>query len=367
MKNSQTKQSIIFVSSDSSKSGVPVHLYHLINGLKKDYLIRLICPQGWLADEFEDSEVSVFPIDVNLRSYFRIRDVYKFSPKNTIIHIHGVKAGLVGRIAARGLEKKVIYSEHNWTKDYSLKQRFRERFQIKSLRFLSEITDRIICVSNAVKDFYLAQDISKESKLTVIYNGVNFYNWEPLNKNNIFNFSVIGTLDFRKGIDILIRALKLVVNDEDLKKFKIKFNILGSGVEQKNLENLARKLDVSDQITWHGNEISVEELFSKTDIYVQPSRDESFGMALCESVGSGIPSIAANVGAIPEILDNEFLFEKNNEKDLYEKLKKMILNYDKNEIIFRKNRTAVQNKFSIERMIKEYKNVYEEIAATKAL
>ena len=68
------------------------------------------------------------------------------------------------------------------------------------------------------------------------------------------------------------------------------------------------------------------EFLKKIDVYVQPSIAESHGRVIVEAMSVGCPVIGSNVGGIPELVNHQYVFKKKNYKDLYTKMKNLLVN-----------------------------------------
>lgn len=140
----------------------------------------------------------------------------------------------------------------------------------------------------------------------------------PRNDNNDkLNFLFLGQVEEYKGILDLITAFKSLKQDFALR-------VVGDG---KALGQ-AKKLAESDsQITFYGRLSQAEleqKIWPEIDLLINPSRTpESFGMVVLEAFSQGIPVLASNIGALPElVIENQtgWLFEPGNIDDLAAKL-----------------------------------------------
>lgn len=128
-------------------------------------------------------------------------------------------------------------------------------------------------------------------------------------------------LDPTKGIDILIRAFKEVVQSHP----NIKLVIAGDGSEHSRLEGLARDLDVMDRVQFLGT-IGLDQgigLLKGALLAVVPSLSEAGGLVNVEAQAAGCPVVASRVGGIPEYVNDGnsgVLCEPENPQDLAEKI-----------------------------------------------
>lgn len=341
---------VILVSSDSNRSGVPKHVLFLAREFtKKGIKATVVAPQGILHESLAKEGID----SVQFKSQGELREIFK-SSQDGVFHFHGSRAGLWGSLASRGLKNKKIYTEHNWTHDYELKQQWRKPFHMLILKFIAGSVDKIICVSKTVKEFYLDKNIAPESKLTVVYNGVEYS--DDLSHKTIRNHIIlgaVGSLVKRKGIDLIIKALAYLKGKEILLK------IVGTGEDAEQLHKLTEQLNLTTNVLWEGDIEDVTKFWPEIDIFIQASYDESFGMALASALASGIPVIASDAGATREVMsDSELLFERGNELMLYEKLKVVLLDLGKYKRRAQERRDEYRQKFSIEKMIEQTLEVY---------
>lgn len=129
------------------------------------------------------------------------------------------------------------------------------------------------------------------------------------NKNqNEISLMTTASVDLRsKGQRFVIRAM------EQLKKQGIKVNyyLAGDG-RQEHLRSEAKKCGVEKQLIFLG-QLSLEEVFKqidKVDIYIQPSLQEGLPRAVIEAMSRACPCLGARTAGIPELLDEECIFER---------------------------------------------------------
>lgn len=135
----------------------------------------------------------------------------------------------------------------------------------------------------------------------------------------------VGRLEYRKGIDVLLNSIPMILKVNPFVTFKIIGNNELTGEENRTymelfLEkygdqpwiNKVKFLGQTDQIT-------LLSAYKECDIFVAPSRFESFGLIYLEAMREGKPVIACSVGGVPEIIEdqvNGILIEPNNEAQL---------------------------------------------------
>ena len=100
----------------------------------------------------------------------------------------------------------------------------------------------------------------------------------------------------------LKRVLDLVdIMEKLLKKHKVKLLMVGDGPDRSRMEQVSRERNLCDHIVFLGKQDNVENVLSATDIFVLPSEEESFGLALLEAMACGVPCVSTNAGGLNEV------------------------------------------------------------------
>ena len=131
-----------------------------------------------------------------------------------------------------------------------------------------------------------------------------------------------------KGVDILLKAIDILVHKKQIANFQIVQIGGGQNPEQtETLHQLEAQLHISDYIRWIGVIDTVPELLSACDIYCQPSRSEGIPLSIMEASLANIPTIGTRVGGIVESVRNGvtgILIDKENPQQLAEAMEYLI-------------------------------------------
>lgn len=165
----------------------------------------------------------------------------------------------------------------------------------------------------------------------------------------------VGRFERRKGIDLLLEVLpKLLSKHKELKVDLIgdKTLIDEHGVSYfTEFEAKYKKEPWFKRINAPGF-VSEEELtasYKDCDVFVAPSRYESFGQIYIEAMASGKAVIGTRVGGIPEVVEdgvNGLLIENEDAHDLEAKLEKLIVDKDLRDKMGEQSRRIIKEKFS---------------------
>jgi len=308
--------------------------------------------------EYELTTGKSFPV-INQLKY--LNDTYRFIRKEIlsknkidIIHSHlSYPAGFLATIIQKRKKIPCVLTEHTWIEKY-----FRSSIHKLCVLYTLKHVSSVVAVSRALVD-----DITRYCKrpVHVIPNVIDFNKFsltDPLRKENKLNIGILGGMgNYRKGLDILIKAVSLI-NDMDLI-----VHIGGDGKYLGTFRDLARELGVESKCIFYG-EIkpeSIQDFYSGLDFYVLPSRDETFGVVVIEAMACGLPVIATRCGGPEEIITKEtgVLIEKENPGELAQAIRSMAGNldaYDRKSI-----RNYVLEKYSRDHFTESLTEVYQEL------
>jgi len=130
----------------------------------------------------------------------------------------------------------------------------------------------------------------------------------------------VGQLSPVKGHDLLVPVISAVARDSP----QLSFLWAGDGPAREDLEAIVRRHDVAGRVVFLGNRTDVPRLLRGADLFVLPSRYESFGLAVLEAMAYGLPVVTSDGGSLPELVVHEehgILFESGNGGDLEAKVR----------------------------------------------
>ena len=369
------KINIFYAIADSSLTGAPRHVLSLVKNLNmKDFTVSVILPQGPLADELKKLKINTFLVPMKHRADMgavnRIKKLLrKYDPD--ILHVHGSRAGLFARMAAKGLPIKIVYTEHTRALQFRLNNPVLDWSHIKARAMLDKWTTVNIAVSNAVKEFLIKSKITRPDKIRVIYNGISskpnkyidtdtidIITQYGLKKRDVI-IGTIGSLNIQKDTVTLIKAMPRV-----FKKIPTaKLVLVGSGPLKYMLQKIVKKLKISDKVIFTGTVKDISSILQLLTVFILPSRSEAFGISILEAMRANVPVIATRVGGIPEVITNNqngILIDPGNHKVLASTIIRLLHN-NKLQHKLIKNGIETVKKFSITKMVNETSQLYRTI------
>ena len=218
---------------------------------------------------------------------------------------------------------------------------------------------RLIAPSKTLKKILQEHKIRKP--IDIIPNGIDTDFFRPFEKtaarkklgiNGEKIFLSLGRLGHEKNIDVVIRAFE---------NLDAKLIIVGRGPATQKLKKLTRKLKLQKKVIFEG--FAPEKLkplyYSAADALIIASEFETQGLVVVEAMACGTPVIAANSGALPEIIYDEkngYLFEPRNVKELTEKIKTFKISKR-----MMKNAIQTSKNYSIEKCTDELEKFYRSL------
>jgi len=184
---------------------------------------------------------------------------------------------------------------------------------------------RTVCSDELVR---LAKQADPKTEFLMIPNGVETDRFRPIDRpaNPQVKLLFIGRLIPRKGFQRVIRALP-EVRRRAQQPFEVE--VVGTGAQQPELDELAQAKGVSDLIRYVGT-VSYDHLeksYQYADVFVLTSLSEGMPSVILEAMGCGLPIVASNVGGNNEIVEegqNGFLIEGDDVATLADRLVTLI-------------------------------------------
>jgi glycosyltransferase involved in cell wall biosynthesis len=221
-----------------------------------------------------------------------------------VIHGHGAKGGAYARPIGTwlnmwfGNRRKVarVYTPHGGSLHYGPAS-LKGRVYFSAERLLERMTDAIIHVSQFEADIYRRKVQPPRCSVHVIPNGLRPDEFAPVErKKDAKNLLFLGAFRDLKGVDVLIEALARL-NAEGL---HVTANLVGQADGRNAYAEMATARGIAANVAFH-DPMAARDAFATAHAVVVPSRAESMPYVVLEAIAAGLPTIATNVGGIPEI------------------------------------------------------------------
>lgn len=381
---------ILYLITQSELGGAQKYVYDLaINLDPQRYRIEIATGGNtdslWL-NELKERGIKIYHLKHAVREinfwhdFLSVGEIYWLlnKAKPTIIHLNSSKVGVSGSLAAWLYKKitrqplKIIYTAHGFVFNEPLTI-LRRAVYLHLERFAGLFKDKIICVSEKDKIVGLNNKVAYHKKFVTIHNGINpqrlnFLEQQTarqqinklLPKLPLPATWVVTVANFypTKGLIHLIRAAKILSE----KYPDLYFVIIGEGGLRLDLEKEIRKLDLSNKVLLLGALDYASKYLKAFDIFCLPSIKEGFPYVILEAMAAEIPIVATSVGGVVEIIEQEkngLIVLPERPKELAGAIEKIIKQSELKNIFAINNREQIK-KFSLEKMIRETENVYQE-------
>ncbi len=225
-------------------------------------------------------------------------------------------------------------------------------------QFSMQQSDALTTVSEYLQERTIAEfDISKEIK--VIANFVDPQRFRRLKKDREEKI-VCHSSNFRpiKKIPDIIKTFKIISEEIDCK-----LSLIGDGPERPKAEKLAKDLRISERVEFLGTVKNVQEILGKSDLFLLPSEDESFGLAALEAMSCEVPVVASNVGGLKELISHGvdgYLIEVGDVNALAQHSIKILKDPRLRERFGKNARQKVLKKYTPDKIVPIYERLYNE-------
>lgn len=333
----------IWILIDSrSFGGIETHVFELATGLKNALVsIKVVFLNDYglhpLKSKLSSQQIPYEHVNGGIKHL--LKKIHHEKP--SVIHTHGYKAGIFGRLAGYWCRTPVISSfhagepSHGKLKLYDALDRYSAFLASKVVSVSDKISQKIPCRSEVVNNF------------------VNTDHFERSKGNQI---AFVGRLSPEKGADYFIQIAKQFPEH--------RFHIYGDGPLMNELVENA-----SPNVVFHGQQNTMEKIWPNIGLLLITSRHEGLPMAALEAMGRGIPIISSNVGRMSNLIEqgvNGWLYPCGNVSILTRLLSDWFaMHPDLKASIQERSQYKVNAEFSSNYVIPKFIDMYQKITFEK--
>lgn len=239
-------------------------------------------------------------------SFFRNLYTYLKIEQFDAVHIHSERASLWIALIAKLTGCKIIVRTYH------------SSFTFSGFLRIRRICTRWITRLIGIRNIAIGDSVAKIEKYNLLNPCSIVYNWTDDSKfypaksmNEIkevqkdfsipcdsFVISSVGSCNHIKRHDLIVQAIKDATNQG----LDIYYLHAGEGALNDNEKELAKKLGVSDKISFLGQCDDVRKVLIASDLYVMPSTYEGFGISCLEALKCGIPALVSDVPGLRDIV-----------------------------------------------------------------
>ena len=366
-------------------SGSGINTLLTMKGLDRDrYQADLACaPGGALIDQVREADLGFFPINHFRQKISPFHDLLALweltrlmgQRKYDIVHTHNSKAGFIGRLAAKISKVSVIIHTIHGFAFHEYEKPPRRVLFILLERFAARFSDRLITVSEPLKEWGLRLNIGKPNKYVTIHDGIEIEKFKAnINidekkkelgiKPGEKVVGVVAKLWEGKGHETILEAAPQVIKEIP----DVKFLFVGEGYLRNKLEKQVRKMGLSDRVIFTGFRTDIPEITATFDIALLVSLFEGMGRVLLEAMVLGKPVVATKVGGIVDVVrDGEtgILVPPGDADTLAKAVITLLKDRELAQRMGEAGKRRIDERFTAKRMVEKISEVYKKLIEEK--
>ncbi len=357
--NISKKTDILVHTHDLSRSGAPLFAFDLASFLNAGdkYVLTLSGDGGSLSSDYQEKELSL------------IIDQYGVNhPESITTLIHDFDLVIVNTILgwelvlqAKKIGKPVVWIIHEGEFGTSLAD---SNLRIQDAM---KIADVVLFPSQNAKNIYQKYNANNNFS-SFIFGCYPFSINVPdknveIHKSNTIKFVHVGSVEKRKGQDILISAYERLTSAQ---RDKVEITFVGRELVANYYSEQLKRTKKHHNIHWMGNQSHTEvlKLISECDILVNSARDETGPLVIYEAMSAGKPVIGSKTGAVSEIIEenfNGFIFNVEDVDHLAGIMSKIISAPEQLEELGRNALETYKEKLNRENTIQKFENIIQDL------
>ncbi len=360
---------ILILSTHLNTGGISQYILLLAKGLKKEnHNIYVVTAGGNLVDSLTAAGAVHVTCNIKTKSelnpkiYFALKNLcHLIKEKNIdVIHAQTRVTQVMASLLSRFTGKPYVSTCHGF---------FKNRL---SRRIFPCWGQGVIAISEPVKNHLIKDFGVKEKKVFLVHSGVDVKEFFSVDKNlrtekrrefgveDKFVIGIIARLSDVKGHDILIAAMKKVVEKEP----RAVLFIIGEGPQENMLKAMVKNLLLEKHVRFIPLVNKTASVLPVFDIFVLPSLQEGLGLAIMEAQAAGLPVIASRVGGIPSLVTHGktgYLVEPKDIHGLADVIINLMNDKAKQESMGLTAKTFIESEFSMEKMVNGTLAVYTKV------
>jgi len=358
------KISVCHVITTIDSGGAETQLLALASAQKKANMsveVIFLKDLPTLRNRFIDSGIQILNQYSGLNF---IRQILKLAKRrsdtNTVFHAHLPRAEILCAIALK--RNSFVITRHN-------AERFFPRAPAIVSQLLSKFVQRraftTILISQAVKDYVIDNgELSKRLTNRIIYYGVSATLYKLPTKMSFspskkVRLGCISRLVPQKNLPLLLQAAR---NLTDMNDFDFSLKVLGNGPLEASLNKLCKTLEIQEFVSFDGKLEDVSLFYNELDLFVLTSNYEGFGLVLLEAMQFGVPIVARNISAIPEVLGLEHpgLINSGDPQEFASVIHSLIVDSRLRQSCLEHQKKQL-SKFSLDKTVRAHTEVYRDL------
>ena len=363
---------ICYVIPSLSLGGSERQLTELVRGLSADHEIVVVCTRhdGALAGDVRRAGAEIVVLDTgtawNPAMFWKLRRVFR-NRRPDIVHSFLFGFDLAANLAARREGVPVVVSSRRELASWM--QRRHRMMQDWANRYV----DRVVANSQAVADYVRTHETLDHALVRIITNGIRPETFACKTERQhlllryripfyrhivglVANFSPI------KDHGLFVRAAEILIK----RRADIHFLMVGSGPLVEDVNRMIAARGLESCFTRVATVAEIRDLYALMDVVVLCSKSEGFPNAVMEAMAAGRPIVAANVGGVPELIQDGAtgrLVSSRRPEDFADAIENTLSQRGEAAAMAVQASVFVRESLSVDAMVEQYRALYEELLA----
>jgi len=359
---------ILYLTTHLNIGGISSYLLTLVKGMRREgENIYLASSGGELLEEFKEAGANFVSIPIKTKkevhpkiliSMLKLRRLIR-ERNIDIIHAHTRVTQVLACLLQKNTGIPFVSTCHGF---------FKPRL---SRRVFPCWGDKVIAISEPVKDHLVGDLRIRQDCIRVVHNGIDVGRFKEskakdnskakasLGLEDVPVVGIIARLSDVKGHPFLIRAMKTV--SEKIPAAQLL--IVGSGKMLNELQDLVASLQMEDKIKFVPSVAQTPQALAAMDLFVMPSLAEGLGLGLMEAMAAGLCVVGSSVGGIKDLIKDGqtgVLVKPKDTGGLSKAIIELLEDKEKRVVLGRRAYEFIAENFSQEKMVGLTRKVYQE-------
>ena len=342
------------------------------------YALTVACaPRGELVDRLLKDGIRVIGIPEFVRNPHPWRDVAALwrlfriirRERFDLVHAHGTKAGLLGRVAARIAGVPVVlFTAHGWAFTDG-RAGWKRALLARMERLAARWSTAIVCVSEHDRRLAEQFGVGGQTKLVLIRNAI-----EPVHAPRLDTVAVRRALGV-KQLPVIVSVARLAFQKDPMTLLDAARRLaagtvvlVGDGPLRPAVEQYVRAHGLQERVIVAGMRRDVASILAVSDVFVLASRYEGLPLAVIEAMMAGLPVVATRVGGVPELVEDGVtgvLVPSRDGEALSQALTRLMADAELRSRMGMAGKSRALRDFAEDRMARETEILYEELLAAR--